>query len=305
MELRELTTFVTIAQTQNFSKAAAVLNYSQAAVTVQIQQLEKELGIQLFDRLGKQITLTNRGRIFYEYASRILSLVSEASDAVAGEREMNGSLHIGAIDSLCDSVFPSILKDYHSRHSLVNLNIVTGTPSTLMEMLNHNELDLVCLLDEPLCDNRGVKVIEKKDDVVFVASSDHTLAGQSALTFDMLLSYPFILTEKDASYRKLLDQQLILMNKKITPYLQARRTDLIVNLLCENMGISFLPKFLIADKLADGTLTVLDIQNFHFNIWHQVVHHKNKWITREMKAFFELANERLYPTEGSGIHPVC
>lgn len=303
MELRELTTFVTIAQTQSFSKAALILNYSQAAVTVQIHQLEKELGILLFDRLGKQISLTNRGRVFYEYAARILSLVSEASDAVSAEKEMNGSLNIGTIDSLCDSIFPQLLREYHSRYPLVRLNIVTGTPSALLEMLNHNELDLVYLLDEQLFDDRWIKTIEKKDDVVFIASSDHPLARLPWISFEQLLPYPFILTEKDASYRKLLDQHLTQVKQTITPYLQARRTDLIINLLYETMGISFLPRFLITDKLQNGLLTELNIKNLQFHIWHQVIHHKNKWITREMKSFFELLKETLRLTEDSDTPP--
>ncbi|MDO5408507.1 MAG: LysR family transcriptional regulator [Eubacteriales bacterium] len=302
MELRELTTFITIAQTQSFSKAAALLNYSQAAVTIQIRQLEKELGVQLFDRLGKQITLTNRGRIFYDYALQILSLVSEASNTIAEEKS-SGSLHIGTIDSLCDSIFPSLLKKYHRLHPSVTLNIVTETPAVLMEMLARNELDFVYLLDEQIFDDHLVKVIERRDRVVFAACASHPLAGRSDLTLDELLSYPFILTEKDASYRRLLEQRLLRLHKTIEPYLQARRTDLIMHMLCEDMAVSFLPKFLIDDKLKAGVLTELNIDDFQFHIWHQVIHHKNKWITREMKFFFELLRESLSFKEDSDTHP--
>lgn len=304
MELRELTTFITIAQTQSFSKAAAILKYSQAAVTIQIRQLEKELGVQLFDRLGKQITLTNRGRIFYDYALQILSLVSEASGTIA-EEKINGSLHIGTIDSLCDSIFPSLLKKYHRRHPSVTLNIITETPTILMEMLLRNELDFIYLLDEQIFDEHLVKVIEKRDPVVFTASSSHPLAGQPDLTLDQLLSYPFILTEKDASYRRLLEHRLASLHKTIEPYLQARRTDLIIHMLGEDMAVSFLPKFLIDDKLKAGVLTELNINDFQFHIWHQVIHHKNKWITREMKFFFELLRETLSFKEDSDTHPAC
>ena len=78
MELREIRTFLQIAQKQSFSKAAEALGYSQAAVTVQIKQLEEELGIHLFDRLGKKTVLTHHGEIFYRYAVTILGTVADA-----------------------------------------------------------------------------------------------------------------------------------------------------------------------------------------------------------------------------------
>lgn len=72
MEFREIVTFLQAAKLQSFSKAARQLGYSQAAVTIQIKQLEQELGVHLFDRIGKQTTLTHQGQVFYEYASAIM-----------------------------------------------------------------------------------------------------------------------------------------------------------------------------------------------------------------------------------------
>ena len=83
MEFRELSTFLQVAKLQSFSKAAKVLGYSQAAVTIQIKQLEQELGAHLFDRIGKQTTLTHQGSAFYEYAASIIRDMAQAKDAVS------------------------------------------------------------------------------------------------------------------------------------------------------------------------------------------------------------------------------
>ena len=83
MEFREIVTFLQAAKLQSFSKAARQLGYSQAAVTIQIKQLEQELGVHLFDRIGKQTTLTHQGQVFYEYASAIMRDLAQAKDAMA------------------------------------------------------------------------------------------------------------------------------------------------------------------------------------------------------------------------------
>ena len=90
MEFREITTFLQVAQHQSFSKAARQLGYSQAAVTIQIKQLENELGVHLFDRIGKQISLTHQGQVFYQYAISIQKDLAQARQAVSDSSELNG-----------------------------------------------------------------------------------------------------------------------------------------------------------------------------------------------------------------------
>ena len=107
MELREIRTFLQIAQKQSFSKAADVLGYTQAAVSIQIKQLESELGTRLFDRIGKHISLTHQGKAFYQYALRITSEIEEAKDVLSGSQDLNGTLRIGTIESICSSILIS------------------------------------------------------------------------------------------------------------------------------------------------------------------------------------------------------
>lgn len=80
MDFREINTFIHVANQESFSKAADVLGYTQAAVSIQIKQLESELGTRLFDRIGKHISLTHQGKVFYQYALRITSEIEEAKD---------------------------------------------------------------------------------------------------------------------------------------------------------------------------------------------------------------------------------
>ena len=132
MELREIAAFIQVAQLKSFSKAAKQLGYSQAAVTIQIKQLEQELNVHLFDRIGKQTTLTHQGSVFYEYAASIIRDMAQAKDAVSHPQKLTGRLCIGTIESICASIFPNLLTEYHKRHPEVNISI--SRPSWSMRL---------------------------------------------------------------------------------------------------------------------------------------------------------------------------
>ena len=123
MELRTLRTFQRVAQLKSFSKAAAALGYTQAAVTIQIQQLEKELHTRLFDRFGKTISLTQQGTIFYDYACRILDESEKAKLALQEAQELEGHLRIGMTESLCAACLSYNVSAYlHQRGNLITGN---------------------------------------------------------------------------------------------------------------------------------------------------------------------------------------
>ena len=289
MELREIATFLQVAQHKSFSKAARQLGYSQAAVTIQIKQLESELKVHLFDRIGKQITLTHQGTLFYEYACDVMKALERAKDALVESDELTGELCLGAIESVCSSILPDLLTRFHALHPKVNVSIITDSPENLLEMLNSNAIDIVYLIDKRMYDSRWVKVMEIPEDIVFVSSKSHPMATRKGLELHEVIEQPFILTEKNASYRFILDQYLAAHGMSVRPFLEIGNTEFIIHLLKKNLGVSFLPEFTIHQNILDGHLTALDVKDFSLRIWRQMVYHKDKWVTREMAEFLRLA----------------
>lgn len=292
MEFRELSTFLQVAKLQSFSKAAKVLGYSQAAVTIQIKQLEQELGVHLFDRIGKQTSLTHQGSVFYDHAASIMRDIAQAKDAVSHPQKLNGHLCIGTIESICASLFPSLLTEYHKLHPEVNISIRTDSPDQLLEQINGNQLDLVYFMDKRVYDVKWEKVLEEPEEIVFAATADHPLAQRSEpLSLDDVLSYPMVVTEKNASYRLILDQYLAAMGKSLQPYLEIGNTDFILQFLKQNTGITFLPRFTVEKAVSEGYLRILSVKKFSIRTWRQILYHKDKWVTREMAEFIRLAQE--------------
>lgn len=289
METRQIYTFIKVAQLQSFSKAAEELGYSQSAVTVQIKLLENELETRLFDRVGKKITLTHQGEQFYVYSNNIIREMFEAKKALRGQGPLSGVLRIGTIESLCFSKFPPILHYFYEHHPDVTIQILTGSPEELIDMMEHNKVDIIYFLDRPLFHSNWIKALEKEDEVVFAASAQSVFAGRKDLVLEDILQEKFVLTEKDANYRKELDILLASKGCSIKPFLEISNTEFIINLVKNNMGLSFLPHFSIKESVEQGLLTVLDIADLRISMWRQIMYHKDKWVTREMTEFIRLA----------------
>lgn len=287
MEMRQIISFLKITQLGSFSRAAEELGYSQSALTVQIRLLEQELGTRLFDRIGRQVSLTSSGLHFHTHASRIAREMQVALRTTNDTGELNGLLRIGTIESLCFSRLPQVLSYIHSHHPKVRLQIITGSPEELIAKLEHGQLDFVYFLNRPLYQNNWVKALEKQEDIVFVCAPSFPLAGKTELEVKDLLGYPFLLTEKDANYRYELDQYLASQNLEILPFLEISNTEFIIRQVSLGMGVSFLPYFAVKEYVTSGELTILQVRDFHMSMSRQLFYHRDKWVTPEMEVFLE------------------
>ena len=143
MELRNITTFLRVAELQNFTHAAQELGYSQSAVTVQIRQLETELGVPLFERIGRSVSLTAPGQAFLQKAGEIIKAAERAKDAVRTAPEPEGTLRVGTMESLSASVVWRLITDFHRQFPQVNVVIRTSTADGLLEMMRRNDVDFI------------------------------------------------------------------------------------------------------------------------------------------------------------------
>lgn len=291
MEIQELETFATIVQQGSFSGAAKKTGYSQAAVTIHIKNLEEELHIKLFDRLGKKISLTSHGKIFYNHVIDVLNTLTMAKESLSSETDLQGAICIGTIDSLCSSVFSDLITQFHERYPHVTVSIITDTIDGLIRRLNNNDVDFVYLADKKWEHPNWIKVLEEEENVVFISAPNHPLANRQDISLSELFSYPFLLTERNASYRQILDHTLAQMHLEISPFLESTNTDLLLDMIKRNAGITFLPVYVIQDALKSQTISLLDVPSLNIHIWRQIFYHKDKWVSREMKAFFDMVQQ--------------
>lgn len=288
MELRTLITFARITEVGNFSKAAEQLGYSQSAVTMQIKQLEGELQAQLFERIGKQVRLTQAGERLLPYALEMLEVLQKAEDIAREPEEITGPLRIGTSESFVTSMLPPVFTKLQSMCPHVEVSVQTALVQDLFQKLRRNEVDLLYFLDKKFYFPEWIKVLEGPVKIHFVASARSKFANQANIPLEQLLREPLYLTEKGVSYRYAMEQVLAEKGYELHPFLEIGNTDVIVRFLCQGRGISFLPEYAIRDELKRGQLAVLDTQCPNIVMWSQLVYHRNKCVTEQMKRFMEL-----------------
>ena len=121
----------------------------------------------------------------------------------------------------------------------------------------------------------------------FVASASSKFAGVKGLSIRDIIQEPFILTEYGQGYRRVLDKELAKRSLEITPILEIGRTDIITRVVAQSNMISFLPDFVSKSLVDAGALCYLDICDLNPEIWKQLIHHKNKWISQSLKTVIE------------------
>lgn len=287
MDIQSLNIFVQVAELNSFTKAAELMGYSQPTISFQIKQLEKELGVQLFDRIGHTISLTDKGRKTLEYAQQMIHISNEMMAVEKEKNEINGTVRVAMADSLCSPVIAYAFKDFRKKYPGINLNIKTAGTGDLYNLLDHNEVDIVCTLDSPI-HNAVYKIVsEEKIGVNFVVSSHNKLAEKSNIKVNDIFAQPFMLTEKGMSYRRLLDEKLAEYSAEITPVLEISSPEIICSLVQQNLGISFIPDYVTENAVKDKSIVRIEVDGFDIQVWKQIIYHRDKWVSAPMKAVME------------------
>ena len=284
MDMKNLNTFLHVAELGSFSKAGERLGYSQPTVSVQIKQLEQELGGRLFDRVGHMVRLTDKGRDALHYAQNIIRMCQQMCYTPENATDDYAIIRLATADSLCS---PLMLREFaaiRQEHPNISLHLTTAGTGELFRLLDSNAVDLVCTLDNHIFNTNYVIAAEERVGVHFVVRADHPLAKKASLTKEDLLSQDFLLTERGMSYRRLLDEWLAQDSLQIQPVLETGSADLICRLVERGVGMSFLPDYVTDAAVRSGTVVRLDAQDFHPELWKQLLYHRDKWISRPMEA---------------------
>lgn len=284
MDIRGLQIFLEVADLKSFTRAGERLGYSQPTISFQIRQLEQELGVPLFDRIGHTVSLTDAGREALQYAQRIWNLTQEMSLGARQEHKITGNVRIGMADSLCSPLIANGFARFRAEYPGISVQILDAGTGELFRMLDHNEVDMVCTMDSHVQDTAYVIASEEPVGAHFVAASQNPLTAEPAIPVERLLDQPFLLTEKGMSYRRLMEEQLAAKALEVRPVLETGRADLLSRLVEQDMGISFLPDYVTEEGVREGRLVRLDVEDIRVVVWKQLLYRREKWISPQMKV---------------------
>ena len=280
MEVRQLQIFRTLAEELNFTRTAEKVHTVQSNVTAQIKALEEELGMPLFDRLGRRVALTDAGRNFLPFASQALTAMDHGQRAVQIGAEPSGPLRIGAAESLLTYRLPEVLRAFRRHFPQVELIFRPYANAPFALELEAGKLDIV-IHGEDLQPSSSIRSIRLRTErVVLLADPTHPLASQPAVKPADLAGQNLLLTEAGCSYRGKLDRALALKNIRPANVTEFSSVEALKQCVTLGMGLGLLPAIVVARELRQNHLKALHWAGPSLDIVTHIRWHKDKWIPR-------------------------
>ena len=293
MELKQLKIFYSLAQELNFTRVAKKIGYTQANVTIQIKSLEDELQTKLFNRMGKQISLTEDGQKLYSLVIEMLRIEDTISHIKQDSIEQ-GSIRIGVCDSLCAFRLPNIISAYKELYPQVDISLNILKCSEFYPLLLRNQIDIAFTIgylrkEEDIC-----YISEIPEPIYVLSSPSFPLVHKENLTAKDFSGVPLILAEKAAYYRQNFEQDLIRQN--ITPRIMVETESIqaIKKLTEKGLGVCVLPRIAAIDEIEHKRLVILDY-TCNYGIYSHIIWHKDKQLSPCQKEFLAFSSSYLEP----------
>ncbi len=237
MEISELKIFLAVAKKGSISKAAEEIHCVQSNVTARIKQLEERLGVTLFYRKSRGVTLTASGHQLLEYAERIVHLVTEAEDSITGHSEPRGRLSIGTMETTAAVRLPPLLASYHRSYPQVELHLVTGTSEESLKRLLNYQVDGV-LVSGHVAHSALVAEKAYNEELVLVAPPTFNYIEQ-------INNLKILVFRSGCTYRAQLERWLKETGRRPYQVIEFGSVEGILGCIAAGMGISFLPRSVV------------------------------------------------------------
>jgi DNA-binding transcriptional LysR family regulator len=293
MEIRHLRTFLTVAKLLSFNKAADRLHYAQSSISAQIQALEAEFGVQLFDRLGRRILLTEAGERLIQYAEKIIDLAEETRTEIGSGKEPEGSLTIRVPESLGVHRLPPAIREFSNLFPRVRLNFTTCAHEGLEKDLRKGVTDLAFLLTESFhVADMEVEAVGF-ESLVLVASPTHRLANKKLVRTRDLEGESLLLSTVDCSYRRLLARILEEEGIGPTSIHVFHSVETLKRCVMAGVGITILPQVSVSEEMETGKLSLLAWEEGKLEVATLMIWSKSRWLSPTLSAFLEIARRVL------------
>lgn len=295
--LRQIKIFTAAAKYLSFSQAADALNITAAAVSLQMKELEKEIGALLFSRQNKKLSMTTEGEHFLIYAIKITSTLELAKEALENLRgKKMKPLRIGLVGTT-RYFFPTVLAEFQKIHPNVQLKVEVKNREQLIQMLHNTEIDIAIMGKPPATLNVSSDIFAQHPHV-FIASTQHPLAFQKKLGPEVLNRLEIITREHGSGTRYVMEKFFSTHHLSPQVRIEISGNETIKQAVIANLGVSFVSAHTIVQELLNKQLTVLDIEDTPvMREWHVVTPNK-----REASLAVDVFRQFILSRVGEIIH---
>lgn len=298
MEIRQLKAFLAIAEAKTFTAGARRVNVTQAAISMQIKQLEDEVGLPLFVRTPRRVIVTEAGEYLMGRARRILR---EHDSALAEIAELggveHGRLRIGSASALfATQQLPQILQGIRAKFPNSELGVTSGTSTALIEKIQHGEIDIAFVSFPVDAPNIQTDLLFS-DEIVAVAHPKHPLANERFISAAALAGEKLILGERGGNTRRMIDDFFHAANVRPNIVMELSRQEAINQMVENNLGVGIAGAKTIADEIREGRLVSWLIEGAEINWELGLARLRGGYFSPIAKEFVGLCKESFVARE--------
>lgn len=268
MNLRHLQFFVQLAKTEHMAKAAELLDISQPSLSYAINSLEEELGVPLFEKDGRNIKLTNYGKIYLQYVKKSLNELEQGSEYISELLDVNrGHINLGFTFTMGQDLVPRLVREFQKQPQRQNISFsfIQGTTDELVGQLLNDDLDLVLASEPTIHQQRDQISIYHlvNQEILAAVPSDYPFKNGQTITLPELKCYPFILYSNKSGLRE--DINKLLRRHKLNPEvkLESIEDHTIIGFVHWDYGVALIPHLPQLDPKQVKLLHLNEPGNFH------------------------------------------
>jgi DNA-binding transcriptional LysR family regulator len=282
--VRQMRVFAAVARNLSFTRAARELHLTQPAVSQQVKLLEEEVGLPLFEQIGRKVHLAPAGVELLRYTEQAMELLRQAGESLSAMRGLKrGVLKLGAV-STAKYFAPSLLSAFKPAYPEVTIQFAVGNREEIIQQLAANEIDLV-IMGRPPRELETVAEPFAKHPLVLIASPRHPLANKHRIKLSQLATESFLIREEGSGTRASMERVFREREVPIQVSMEVSSNETIKQAVMADMGISFISSHTVGLELAAGKLVILDVVGLPIVRDWYVIHLRDKRLAPIPAAF--------------------
>ena len=290
--LRQLEVFAEVLKSGSTTQASQRLALSQSAVSAALADLEGQLGVQLFDRIGKRLLVNEHGRLLYP---RALGLLEQAKDIEQLFSEDNGFIRLYASSTIGNYILPEIIARYCQDFPELPFELSVGNSQDVIHAVSDFRVD-IGLIEGPCRASDIISEVWQEDELVVFSAPANPFLNQP-VTLDSLASQPWILREQGSGTREIVDYLLLSSLPQFRLGMELGNSEAIKHAVRHGMGISCLSRRVIAEQLESGSLVEVPLPLSPLIRTLYCIHHRQKHISKSLARFLRYCKKEGDTTE--------
>lgn len=286
ISLRQIQIFQTVAQTENFTRAAEVLHMTQPAISMQVKQLEDNVGLSLFERQGKRIVMTAAGRAMHNYACEISAKYQGMVETLEELKNVHQGYIKVSVATTSIYFVTRMLASFSKIYEGITVSLDITNRKTLVEQLQNYEADLVVMGEPPSnLDLHSQQLM--CNPLVMIAPPEHPLAKRRNIPISDIVAEKFVVREPGSGTRAAIERFFAEHGHTFSSTLEMSSNESIKYSVIAGLGLGIVSLHSIKLELESNSLVMLDVEGFPIERYWHIITRDGKWLSPAAQAFKE------------------